>query len=161
MKKLFTIILTLTAVATFAQQVDSLEIKLRQYKDLYEKGLIGRDDYENLKDKALSIKVARINTPKLDSLHMAGLKGNYTSKFYSGAVCGIIGDGLIVYAFVKRYEPITEVYGSKAYDDRLALQKKNGLIFGVAGGVANLLGFILSMSAIHNMNVYHSALFPS
>lgn len=60
MKYLFTVFLLALFIAGYCQ-TDSLEIKLQQYKKLYDKGLITQAEYESLKARELQLDVPAKN----------------------------------------------------------------------------------------------------
>lgn len=73
-------------------QTDSTEIKLQQYKDLHDKGLINEKEYEDLKRGALKIPAPQV---KRDTVNLPNLLRTYKAQLISGSLELVSGAGLL------------------------------------------------------------------
>jgi hypothetical protein len=114
MKKHITILLTLAASFAFAQ-TDSVEMKLTQYKKWFDSGLIDKEDYEIMKQKALKRELSDVeietikkevqqaedkkrvveeSVRKVDTMELAVLKERFTLKIIAGTIFMGAGVGM-------------------------------------------------------------------
>lgn len=149
---LLTIILFSSSIAK--AQTDSTEIKLNQYKDWYEKGLINDQEYNELKKKTLDLSNAPSTTtdksPKKTST-------SYKGKLIGGSVFLATGTSFVAGGlYLKRhprlvYKPNIKGY---AYDYKKARRGGNGVI--VMGSLQMALGAFLLGKGIHGLVIHQN-----
>lgn len=135
-------------------QTDSTEIKLNQYKDWYEKGLINQQEYDDLRRKTLDLG----NTPpKAAEKTKDKPATSYKGKLIGGSIFLATGTSFIAGGvYLKRnprliYVPTIKGY---AYDYRKARRGGNGLI--VMGSLQLALGAFLLSKGVHGLIVYNN-----
>lgn len=118
MKYCYVITLILSFTISKAQQVDSTDIKLKHYKEMFVSGLITSQEYEQLKAKTLGISTTPqsiivlppANEQHMDSTQLAKLKDAYQNKIAFGGVFLGVGIGFIAadigIAFSKATPPV-------------------------------------------------------
>lgn len=102
------ILLLVSPVFIMAQ--DSTAIKLQQYKDLHEKGLISDSEYEQLRKKELNLSepipsdvmIVKVNK---DTIDLAKLKRVYKTEITSGSLELASGAGLFIAGVHFRNKP--------------------------------------------------------
>jgi hypothetical protein len=88
MKHLFTVFLLMLFIVCYGQ-TDSLEIKLQQYKKLYDKGLITQAEYEVLKARELKLGDPPQNTEQAPAAEPAPEKLKARSERVNIRVCPV------------------------------------------------------------------------
>ena len=150
MKLLF--FLLLFPVFLFAQ-IDSTDIKLQHYKDLFVKGLISSQEYETLKQQALGIKItpapvqaATVQQPRphIDSIQLAKMRNAYTGNIVAGTVGIFLGVGCIAGGAIYHKNNYTKAAGSSV-DGSIPTRaiRRVSIITGslcAFGGAATILG---------------------
>jgi hypothetical protein len=142
LKVILFIVLLFTGFQGFAQVIDSTEIKLTQYKEWLEKGLITEDEYQTLKKKTLNISTAQV--PK-DTTTAETLKKNYKGKFIGGSVFMVSGISFMAGGIYYRRNPPPITPGTTAdqYARSLKARNRAGLGIAVMGALQTGLGVFL------------------
>lgn len=110
MRNFFLFFLILLPVFAICQISDSTEINLRKYKDLFEKGLIDKEEFDALKAKELNIVSVKIDLKKEITNENLIPKWNENRKaaidngFSSGALAFLGFGGIIGGYFLRKHE---------------------------------------------------------
>ena len=155
MKPFLTVLFILFSIGTIAQKVDSLEIRLTQYKTLLEKDLITKDEYNELKAKELGIKVVTVDLnakEKNENLETAinNTKKSIKHKVGGGiiltvfGVAGLIGGG-VIFANELLYKP--NISPSQVTNTNVSSPHVGSAIVLTMGGVLSIPGIVSFISA--------------
>lgn len=130
----FSLILLLV-VPLWCVAQDSTEIMLRQYKDLYNKGLINESEYEQLRKDALKLQAPTqqgtvVVYPKQDTIDLDKLKRTFRAQHITGTLELLAGAGFVAGFGYSRWRLINYPYNTGNASLRVArLYLLTGAIF--------------------------------
>ncbi len=167
MKTLIFIIAVLFTSKVFSQVTDSTEIKLNEYKNLFDKGLINQDEYEKLKGSLLfpknDFEKKDIEIKSVDKNAITDLKKEYKGNLIGGSVLlaggvAAIGGGIHYknnkIPDLSKYFNKNGIFNSSAYDAALKTYRAKKIIIFSIGGVCAGAGLVLEILGIYNRQVY-------
>ncbi len=101
MKPYLIVLFILFNMVSIAQKIDSLEIRLTQFKTLLEKDLITKDEYHELKAKELGIKVIPVDLKANErnensETAIKNSKQSVKRKVEGGIVCTVLGVSALI-----------------------------------------------------------------
>lgn len=121
MKIIITICISIICFTCIAQ--DTLETKLKQYKDLFEKGLINQAEYQSLKDKAL--QSSNTNKSKTNEKNAAAYKKRANKQIIGGSVFVVTATATLFTGLQLRnkiyYDPKSGGYKSRYQQGRVMI----------------------------------------
>lgn len=167
--KIFIIIpLVFVSLNLFSQEskTDGLDIKLREYKHLYEQNLISKEEYEKLKHNLLfeNEKTTPLKTDNnIDSNFISELKKEYKANFIGGTI--LLSGGISAIAggiYYKNHKlPNLSNYvntsgnlNSSTYNAALKDYRAKKIITFTIGGISMGVGLALEILGIHNKKIY-------
>lgn len=145
---------------------DTTEIKLNEYKNLFEKGLINQNEYEKLKENILFPKKEEnkvVKSEVVDKNIITDLKKEYKGNFIGGSILfagGIAAIGGGVHFKNNKIPDITKYFNKNgsfngdSYDAALKDYRAKKIIIFSIGGVCMGAGFALEILGIHNRKLY-------
>jgi hypothetical protein len=164
MKKIL-LILFIGISFTYGKDIDSTEVKLRQYKDMFENGLINETEYSKLKESVLFPNVNKdANTkPVVTDNYILEKKKEYIQNFAVGSsliALGVGGIGGGIYfknnkipnalRFLNSNGTLNEKSFNSALND---YRKKKIIIFTTSSFIVGT-GIVLEILGVHNRLVY-------
>jgi len=157
---------TLTDSVAEIITIDSTkELRLTEYKNLYDKGLIDEKEYAKLKSNILSlnnIPKKQVNVINKDELEI--LKNSFKIKVITGSVLfgaglGLIGTG--AYYKKNKFPDINDyiknnTVNTSKFNSDVKQYKKNYLLLFSSGAVLSGIGVVLDILGLYDKTVYNN-----
>jgi hypothetical protein len=160
----FYMLLMFLTTQIFSQPIDSIEIKLKKYKDLFEQGLINETDYTKLKNNLLDIPSNTYSESKqFSQSSIDSMKKQFKSEIITGGVF-IVGGFAPVAAgiyYKKNKIPSISNYINRSgnldvdrYNSAIKNYRMGYILMFSSGAVLMGAGCVLEILGIHRKSVY-------
>jgi hypothetical protein len=150
------------------KKADSTQIKLDQYKKLFDSGVIGEDEYNKLKSQLLGNNVPEtrqqeivkpdVILTKADTMPLRLLKDRYKGRTVAGSVILSVGAafliGDIVYASMPLKLPKPNNTNADTISSEKATHLGSAVALGVIGGLAAVGGSVFLALGLKDKAIY-------
>ncbi len=159
MKNIIFFLLLFISTASFCQNTDEDQLKLKKYKELFDSGLITEAEYTKLKSDVL-FPESKPKKPSVTSVQELNLKQTYLAQITSGSVFMAGGFGAIVGGALVRRNRIPSVVNSKGqinsnFETEYKAYRRQYIILFSAGGLGIGIGVALEALGINNKIKYN------